>query len=296
MESKPIDTTAFTALSLEQLREGQQRYARRFERSVETKPVSAVLKSIPMVAHAKPATPPELTLTDSVMKQRSLDLILNYRVDNAHIDARRLLQRILVEIEDKKTAAQLGVPFRFKWTEAQAAVITDLLKHAVNDPTSSIPLNKGWYLWGDMRKGKTLLATALVALHEAIPLITRKASPKEFTLSDVRQMYAGFLTLERRPTVDIYRFGDRCFDDVGTQIELDGIKSFGNFYDPMAEILWARHERWTRYGHITYMTSNLPFQAVTLAGGQVIPGYIDRFDERLQARLLEMMHPVLLPS
>lgn len=294
-----IKVEQFTGFSLDELRESQQRYARRFETRTGTTPelLSEQLKQIKMVATANPvtATPPEF-LSNNVMLPRDLSLILNYRIDNAHIDARRLLQYILMEIEDRKTAAQAGNPFRFTWTPAQAAVITDLLKHAINDPTSSIPLNKGWYLWGDMRKGKTLLATALAAFHEAVKLVKRAPSPKLYALTDVRQMYSAFHMTEKRPNVEPYKYADRCFDDVGTDIETAGIKSYGNNFDPMAEILWARHERWTRFGHITYFTSNVPFEGVTLENCEYVPGYIDRFDERLQARMKEMVHPVLLPS
>lgn len=221
--------------------------------------------------------------------------VTTYRLDNAHIDGRRYFAYVIGEFEKAKTEAQNGIPFKFEWSEPQLEVIRGLIRHAINDDTGPYPVFKGWYLWGDVQIGKTTLARAVQHLHAVISQHQKKSTDKYFKISDVRKMYRDFRETER-PTTTHYTFDDRLFDDVGAPEEITGIKVFGEQRDPMAEILWERHGKWSRSGLLTYATSNLPFEDVTDANGKVLfAGWINRFEERLQMRLREMFTPVFFP-
>lgn len=227
-------------------------------------------------------------------RPRKFEGKMSYRVENAHMDGRRAFYAVLQKFEAAK-ATQEGKPFSFKWTDAQANVIKGLVMHAINDAQSVYPAHKGWYLWGEVFTGKTTLARALQYFQTGLAEYLRKPADKHFKITDVREMYEHFERVER---LDLTMFSenDRLFDDVGLKEEIKGVKKWGEVRDPMAEIMWSRHGLWSRRGLLTYCTSNLPFEKITLEGGIVIPGWIDRFDERLQERLKEMLTPVYMPS
>lgn len=218
----------------------------------------------------------------------------SYRLDNAHIDGRRYFAHVHRQFQDAKTEAQNGIPFQFKWTEPQLEIIRELIKHAINDQSGQYPVFKGWYLWGDVQIGKTTIARMLQHFHALVSQHQKRPTGKHFKISDVRQMYKDFRETER-PQIGHFSYEDRCFDDVGVQEEIAGVKVFGEHRDPMADILWERHGKWTRTGLLTYATSNLPFEDVTDEQGNVFPGWIGRFEERLQIRLREMFTPIYFP-
>lgn len=228
-------------------------------------------------------------------RPRKFEGHISYRVENAHQDGRRLFLAVLEHFENAKTAAQHGKEFRFKWSNEQGNVIKGLVMHAINDHASVYPVHKGIYLWGETFIGKTTIARAVQFFHRVVEAHVKKPMTKHFRITDVREMYEHFELMERLDLA-MFQEGDRLFDDVGLKEEIKGVKKWGEVRDPMAEIMWARHGLWTRKGLLTYCTSNLPFEKITLDGGVTVPGWIDRFDERLQERLKEMLTPVYMPS
>lgn len=277
--------------SLEQLQEQQKRFANRFNTGAAITE-NAIPQRIGAVELREAISRFEVMQT--VVKTRPLPRTLVYQNPAMPIDARRLFANILCLIEDNISDSR-QTEFRFSWTAEQAEVIRALIKHAVNDPSGPIPINKGWYLWGDTMKGKTTLSKALQSLHVNITALRQRTSPKEFKFNDVPRMYADFEGEERLKIEQFYNF-DRLFDDVGTDAEQRGIRVFGQERDPMAEILWQRHRYWQEFGRLTYFTSNLPFETIRTKTCGTITGWINRFDERLQGRLREMVHPILFPS
>lgn len=286
----------YTRYTLDELREQQQRFANRFN-----KPAVTELRPDPEAGQVLRSGPVQLSsavssyeIMQDVIRSRPTPKVLPYQNPALPLDARRLFASILCLIEDNITESRKEV-FRFKWSEAQAEVIRALIKHAINDPTSPIPLNKGWYLWGDTQKGKTTLARALMAFHTNISALRKRESPKGFRFSDVHQMFADFEVQERLKIDHYYNF-DRLFDDVGCETETRGLMVYGQHRDPIAEILWQRHRAWQEFGRLTYFTSNIPFESIRTSQCGTVVGWLNRFDERMQARLRDMIHPILLPS
>lgn len=279
------------AFSLEELQEQQRKFANRYNNGIQVTE-NAGPHRIGAVELREAVSRFEVMQT--VVKSRPLPRTLVYQNPAMAIDARRLFAQILCLIEDNISASR-NIEFRFTWTAEQAEVIRALIKHAVNDPSGPIPINKGWYLWGDTLKGKTTLSKALQALHVNITMLRQRSSPKDFKFSDVPRMYADFESEERPKIEPFYNF-DRLFDDVGTDAEQRGLRVFGQERDPMAEILWQRYRSWQEFGRLTYFTSNLPFETIRTQSCGAVIGWVNRFDERLQGRLREMIHPILFPS
>lgn len=276
----------FTKFSLEELQQQQSRFARKFAPQISERLPGANAPVEPS------AIPHGFEVMQNLISVRPMPKTLQYRAAHNVPDARRLFLSILEKVEDNITESRRH-EFRFGFSHAQWIVIQALVKHAVNDPTGPIPLGKGWYLWGDTQIGKTTIARILDAFHLNLASLRGRSSPKEFVFTDVHRMYGAFHTAEKL-NLEPFIGRDRLFDDVGCSIEVSGIRDYGNHRDPMAEILWQRHQSWLELGRITYFTSNLPFEGIQSKAG-FVPGWIDRFDERLQLRLKDMVHPILFP-
>lgn len=276
----------FTKFSLEELQQQQSRFARKFAPQISERLPATNRTGEPI------AIPPGFEIMQNLVSVRPMPKTLQYRAAHDVPDARRLFLGILEKVEDNISVARRQ-EFRFGFTHPQWIVIQALVKHAVNDPSGPIPLNKGWYLWGDTQIGKTTIARILDAFHLNLSTIRGRSSPKEFVFTDVHRMYAAFHSAEKL-NIEPFLSRDRLFDDVGCSIETSGVRDYGNQRDPMAEILWHRHQDWLQVGRITYFTSNLPFEGIQSRAG-FVPGWIDRFDERLRLRLKDMVHPILFP-
>lgn len=283
----------FTRYTLEELRTQAAEYANRHHRAPAITDLADGPRRTGSVELRQAVQGFEVMQTINIA--RPLPQVLPYRDPRQDvIDGRRLFAYILEQVEDNisKNSRQT---FRFQWTPAQAEVIQALIKHAINDPSGPIPINKGWYLWGDTQKGKTTLAKTIQALHLNIAAFRKRSSPKEFKFTDVQSMYQHFEEQEK-VKIDPYLQYDRLFDDVGCKKEWDGLVMYGQHRDPMAEILWQRHRSWQEFGRLTYMTSNLPFESIRTPQNGTVQGWLTRFDERIQARLRDMVHPILFPS
>jgi hypothetical protein len=276
----------YTKFSLEELQQQQNKFAHKFAPQISERVQGVQRPPEPL------AVPAGFEIMQNLISVRPMPKVLPYRSSHDTPDARRLFCSILEKVEDNITEARRH-EFRFGFSHAQGAVIQALVKHAVNDPSGPIPLNKGWYLWGDTQIGKTTIARILDAFHLNLATIRRRSSPKEFVFTDVHRMYGAFHSAEKI-NLDPFVTRDRLFDDVGCSIEISGVRDYGNQRDPMAEILWQRHQSWLEFGRITYFTSNLPFEGINSKAG-FVPGWIDRFDERLRLRLKDMVHPILFP-
>ena len=236
--------------------------------------------------------PPFISAGNSV---RIFPGFTTYHLPSAHIDGRRYFAHCLRQFEERITERQGGgIPFKYKWSDAQAEIIRGLIKHAINDPDGPFDMRKGWYLWGDVQIGKTTLARALQHFHAVVGAHQKRPTNKYFKISDVRDMYSHFRVADRLH-LGVYVEGDRAFDDVGVPDELEKVNIYGQERDPMADILWDRFKRWETAGLLTYATSNLPFEDTPDNDGGIVPGWISRFDERLQDRLRQMITPIYFP-
>ena len=140
--------------------------------------------------------------------------------------------------------------------------------------TDTMPMRKGWILYGPTGTGKTVRAR-LAREFAGVEVVTaRHLFDELITLPFYQASRIGSLTISSR-----MKGSDLIIDDLGTEPQTATI--YGNVRNPMAELLEERYEVWP---HIrTYMTTNLTSQEIE-----------ERYGERVVSRLSEMCGTMLL--
>jgi len=140
-----------------------------------------------------------------------------------------------------------GRTFKWAWTQEQKQVIQQLLEWAINDEDSSIPLQRGVFLYGSVGTGKSEIMQMLQVFCE------RHNENKHFEITNISEMYT-----DARMSKDYDMRGaitlSRCFDEFGRQS--GSVMLFGNAVDVNEAIIEQRYNRMNAYGQITHFVSN----------------------------------------
>jgi hypothetical protein len=270
-----LNAKQFTNFSPEELKSQMQRFDKRFSSTV-TRGVSDAGKAY-------------LAALNRPQKQiNKLDYILQ-GVRNAESRPQKVLKQMM-DFEEAKSVLReiMRVKLvrenrKFIGTDAEVAIIMNLLKYFIGDPSCPYNLHKGIFLYGNTGVGKTFTMECFKTFcsHTA----TRKPFRQKKTPHICKEISKG-VAAKKSPysIIDKYIKGDLFLDDLGD--ELSVIKVFGQDIPYMDIILNDREEAYTKGSQMTYITSNLIPMEIKLEDGNVIADEVEvRYGERIRSRL-----------
>lgn len=207
------------------------------------------------------------------------------KVETRRIPARRQVldldtaRQVLENIYRGKLYAQKRV---FDPSDEEKEIIDNVLRYFIGDPTSTLPLNKGLFIFGATGSGKTWLLEVMRELMHIIQL------PRmQFGFCSVRQMDLEIQTTQSVKIVNQLTSGGLWIDDFGR--EKREVTLYGNgeaqTYKPIELLLSIRYDRFIQLGQFTHFTSNLLYSKLE-----------DDYEETIADRIAEMVTPVLLTS
>ncbi len=189
-------------------------------------------------------------------------------------EARKALWGMVLDRGVEIAAAKNLPYYEIKFDQEQAAVIRNLLKWLINDPTSTLPLAKGVWLFGEPGTFKTEIMQILSSFSMA-----RKLS-KAFHFVDWSLEYDKFL-LDGVPMSEQHKQFNRCFDEFLKKTE--DVKKYGNVTNPNESIIEARYRRFKNYGQKTLFVSNF---SPVIAQQQLSTQAFDRLSEMVSSILM----------
>lgn len=260
-----IDTTKYTALTLEQLREGQAKIISKKDMQVtETYPRQLREDGLPEQTYE--------SILESAVRMASKSRGCKWRP--MEYDAAKLIVW--------KIGNTLLSQFGKTWDvdEKQSKVIENLVRYFINDPTGKYDPLKGIYLFGDVGRGKTFLFNVI-----DIFLNASRFTPMQFKTGNCAEISDRVLWAkdETEGVINTYCANCWLFDDLGN--EPSAIKSYGNEFQVMEKILMRRHQRFMKEHFLTHATSN------------DTPDELEKkYGTRLADRAKEMFNFVALPG
>jgi hypothetical protein len=172
--------------------------------------------------------------------------VISYEQEGDYEHTRKAFwERILIrgeEIAKLKNIANYPIVF----TQEQGEVIKDLLKWLINDNTSSLPLNKGIWLHGEVGTFKTELMQIMAKFSQDHNL------SKKFHFVDWSISYEDFIT-DAKTYESLIRL-NRCFDEFLKKT--NDVKDFGNAENPNETLIEVRYKKFQAYGQKTIIISN----------------------------------------
>lgn len=138
----------------------------------------------------------------------------------------------------------------FEWRISQdfSAILRNLVKYFINDPSGEYPPNKGLFVYGRNGTGKTEILTALKTFCE------QNSLSKGFVLCSMSDVYNRTRAdKEYDPIEDNQQF-DRCFDEFSRYV--GPVIRYGDPLDINEAIIEARYTRFRNYGQLTHFISN----------------------------------------
>lgn len=155
-------------------------------------------------------------------------------------------------------------------------VLLDMTKYFIGDDSSSFNLQKGLMICGKVGTGKSFLMKVFRSFASAL-----KNEQRIFRNIGTKQILFEMTEAKNIAAAKKYFTGNYCLDDIGA--ERVEVKIYGDSVSAIEEILFMRHENYTKFGLITHATTNL------------MPDDIeDRYGERVGSRLNEMFNFVIL--
>lgn len=142
-------------------------------------------------------------------------------------------------------------PNRFVIDEYNAAIIEQLLKYFIQDPTCKLDLKKGIALAGGVGTGKTEIMKQLCAFCEDNDFET------QFKMKPMREILRE-LSKDGMSVINDYLQLNYCFDDIA--IGGNVINHFGTTINPLDDLIQSRYDRFTkRNSKPTHFTMNISF-------------------------------------
>jgi predicted ATPase len=155
-------------------------------------------------------------------------------------------QQVVRAIYENDLANRDRTPY---WTEESFAVVDDVTRYFIGDPTGPIPLSKNLYVYGSVGVGKTYLFRMMNLLCELVPIRGMAFG----MVSTKRLMRTISETKSLRPLKQLEK-GDWLVDELGGEKKL--IKVYGDVEDPMDYLITSTYEAYIDYGKRTHYTSN----------------------------------------
>ena len=160
------------------------------------------------------------------------------------------------------------------FTPDQADVIKNLLKWLINDNTSTLKLDKGIWLYGEVGTFKTELMQLMAKFSQQHNL------SKKFHFVDWSIEYEDFI-LDVKKYEMLIRL-NRCFDEFLKKT--NDVKDFGNIENPNETLIELRYKYFQAFGQKSIFVSNFaPADAKTLLSKQAY--------DRLRAMVLSIEMP-----
>lgn len=215
----------------------------------------------------RPSVPVVRTFKPETIVQNDTVTPLSYAA------ARMLLWQILVERAEVIRQHTANPAFDWVFSKSDAANIQNLLKWLINDPTGTLPLNKGLFVYGLPGTGKTEIIRALCTMSG------RYCFNKSLAFSRMSEVYTKAKSdINYNPIDDCVRY-DRVLDEAGRYT--GEVTRYGDKLDINEAVIEQRYCRWSDYGQVTILISN--------GNRASIKGL---FSEMLYSRILEFTTPV----
>ena len=162
--------------------------------------------------------------------------------------ARRKVVELLNERGDQIARIENNPAFRWVFNEEEKAIIKNLVKYFINDPTGEYPLAKGLFVYGPPGTGKTELMRIMGLFT------TGENLTKAFVFTSLSDVHLKTKTDKNYDPIELNVQNDRCFDEfcrfVGPVIR------FGESLDINEALIELRYERNKRYGQLTHFIAN----------------------------------------
>ena len=171
-------------------------------------------------------------------------LIQQIDFETARHEFRELIKDRSVEIAIAKNVSE----YKIELTKEQGAVVIDLLKWLINDPSGNLDIAKGWWLYGEPGTFKSELANLLRRYAQNRRLF------KMFHFTDWSLEYDTALMDGKSDIIMVNEQHFRCLDEFGRKAM--PINRFGNKVDANESIIESRYIRFKKYRQFTMFVSN----------------------------------------
>ncbi len=162
--------------------------------------------------------------------------------------ARRKVVELLNERGDQIARIENNPAFRWIFTEDEKAIIKNLVKYFINDPTGDYPLAKGLFVYGPPGTGKTELMKVM-----SLFTIAEKLT-KAFIFTSLSEVHLKTKTDKNYDPIELNVQHDRCFDEFCRFV--GPVNRFGEPIDINEALIELRYERNKRYGQLTHFIAN----------------------------------------
>lgn len=141
-----------------------------------------------------------------------------------------------------------GQDFRWDFDESQKFVLNDLIRYFINDKESTIPLNKGLFIFGAYGVGKTEIMQCFQKMCIELNL------SKSFDYVVLSEVYTQAKGDKEFDPITPNLYGTKLFDEFGRNV--GGVLRFGEPIDINEGIIEARYRRYKTYGKLTHFITN----------------------------------------
>ena len=163
--------------------------------------------------------------------------------------ARRKVVELLNERGDQIARIENNPAFRWVFNEEEKAIIKNLVKYFINDPTGEYPLAKGLFVYGPPGTGKTELMRIMGLFT------TGENLTKAFVFTSLSDVHLKTKTDKNYDPIEPNVQHDRCFDEFCRFV--GPVTRFGEPIDINEALIELRYERNKRYGQLTHFIANV---------------------------------------
>ena len=162
--------------------------------------------------------------------------------------ARRRVVELLNDRGDQIARIENNPGFKWVFNEEEKAILKNLVKYFINDPTGDYPLTKGLFVYGPPGTGKTELMKVMSLFTVAEKLT------KSFIFTSLSDVHIKTKTDKGYDPIELNVQFDRCFDEFCRFV--GPVNRFGEPIDINEALIELRYERNKRYGQLTHFIAN----------------------------------------
>lgn len=146
--------------------------------------------------------------------------------------------------------------FRWVFNEYDMAIIENLLRYFINDPSSKLSLHKGVWLFSKAGVGKS-------EFMNLFSLFCKKNKlSKSFDFINISEEYTKARSDKNCDNITKLSQGNKCFDEF--LFQFGEVNSYGNKINLNEALIEARYIKSQNYCQLTHLTSNVtPNEALT---------------------------------
>lgn len=227
----------------------------------------------------------EVSQLDAILGRLNQDIRVSHRQQVLPFEVAKIVVTTAFEKEMARKKK------RVYFTDEQLAIVDDITKYFIGDPSGPYSLVKGLFVYGGLGVGKTMLFRVMQTVCRVTPILEMQF--EEVATKTLYERYVTYKESKEKKNNPLaqYSRGHLLLNDLGEERQTH--ISYTNEERPMDLLLSERNEAWDRFGHLTHVTTNLGL-------GDSETALEDQLNKVYGSRILDRFHDmfeiILLPG